>query len=194
VAWHGALNSISQLLLKTAAPGVPDFYQGTETWNLHLVDPDNRGDVDHAAHARMLEQVDGADPETLWSTWRDGAIKLWTTSRALAFRHRRARLFRDGRFLPVQASGRRASHVIAFARRLGRAWSLVAVPRLTVALAPEGVLPVDPKIWNGTRLELPESAPRRWTHALTGDVVEDAGDLASLFARLPHALLDGIGG
>ncbi|HEX5041385.1 MAG TPA: malto-oligosyltrehalose synthase [Candidatus Polarisedimenticolaceae bacterium] len=194
VAWHGALNSISQLLLKVAAPGVPDFYQGTETWNLQLVDPDNRGDVDHEAHARLLAQVEGADPGKLWNTWRDGGIKLWTTSRALAFRHGRARLFRDGRFLPVHASGRRAHHVIAFARRLGRAWCLVAVPRLTVALAPEGVLPVDPKIWNGTRLELPESAPRKWTHALTGYVVEDAGDLAALFARLPHALLDGIGG
>jgi (1->4)-alpha-D-glucan 1-alpha-D-glucosylmutase len=30
VAFHGALNSLSQVLIKTTAPGVPDFYQGTE--------------------------------------------------------------------------------------------------------------------------------------------------------------------
>jgi (1->4)-alpha-D-glucan 1-alpha-D-glucosylmutase len=194
VAWHGALNAVSQLLLKVAAPGVPDLYQGTETWNLRLVDPDNRSDVDHESHARLLETLDGAAPADLWRSWEDGRIKLWMTSRALAFRNAKLRLFRDGRYVPIQAVGPRAAHVIAFARRLGRAWALAAVPRLTVGLAPEGVLPVGQRIWKGTRLELPESAPGEWTDALTGEVVEDAGDLAAVFARLPHALLEGVGG
>jgi (1->4)-alpha-D-glucan 1-alpha-D-glucosylmutase len=193
VAWHGALNSIAQLLLKVAAPGIPDFYQGTETWNLRLVDPDNRADVDHAIEAGRLASLGEADPQTLWKEWRDGRIKLWTTARALAFRRSHGRLFREGRYLPVSATGAKASHVIAFARRLGRAWALVAVPRLTVALAPEGILPVGRKVWGATRLALPEQVPTRWTDGLTGQPVNSAGDLAGLFARLPFALLAGVG-
>jgi (1->4)-alpha-D-glucan 1-alpha-D-glucosylmutase len=192
VAWHGALNAVTQLLLKVTAPGVPDFYQGTESWNLRLVDPDNRAPVDHAAHARMLGELEDADPVELWKSWQDGRIKLWTTSRALAFRGARARLFRDGRYLPVSATGPRAVHVIAFARRLGRAWTLTVVPRLTVPLAPVGVLPVGPSVWRRTRLVLPEGAPRRWTHGLTGEAVEDAADLGTLFVRFPFALLEGV--
>jgi len=194
VAWHGALNAVSQLLLKVAAPGVPDFYQGTETWNLRLVDPDNRTPVDHAAHARLLEELDGADAADLWKDFSDGRVKFWMTARALAFRRARSRLFRDGRYIPIDTTGPKARHVLAFARRLGRAWALVAVPRLTVSLAREGVLPVGRKLWTKTRLELPESAPRKWKDALTGKVLDDAGDLAELFARLPHALLEGVGG
>ena len=40
--YPGRINSLAQTLLKLTAPGVPDFYQGTELWNLALVDPDNR--------------------------------------------------------------------------------------------------------------------------------------------------------
>ena len=51
----GALNSLSQLALKTLLPGVPDFYQGAERWDFSLVDPDNRRPVDFAARAAMTE-------------------------------------------------------------------------------------------------------------------------------------------
>src|SRR5258705_1472270 len=46
VARCGVYNSLAQLAIKIGAPGVPDFYQGTELWNFSLVDPDNRRPVD----------------------------------------------------------------------------------------------------------------------------------------------------
>src|SRR6185436_7665504 len=42
VADLGICNSLAQTLIKITAPGVPDFYQGTELWDLNLVDPHNR--------------------------------------------------------------------------------------------------------------------------------------------------------
>src|SRR4029079_13962000 len=48
IARAGMINSLSQLVLKVATPGVPDFYQGTELWQLDLADPDNRRPVDFA--------------------------------------------------------------------------------------------------------------------------------------------------
>ena len=101
----GRINSLAQTLIKMVAPGVPDFYQGTELWDLSLVDPDNRRPVDFelrraadAARARMLSA-----PEVL-AEWDSGLPKLWMTARLLAMRRERA-----GGFLrsePVSAAGR----------------------------------------------------------------------------------------
>ena len=64
VAELGIYNSLAQLLIKITAPGVPDFYQGTELWDLNLVDPDNRRPVDYDARARrLLDGADGADAD-----------------------------------------------------------------------------------------------------------------------------------
>lgn len=77
VAEHGRWNSLSQLLLKITTPGVPDFYQGTESWNLTLVDPDNRQLVDFATHSRdlsaltteMAAELTGSTGETALTDW-----------------------------------------------------------------------------------------------------------------------------
>ncbi len=77
VAEHGYWNSLSQLLVKIASPGVPDFYQGTELWNLTLVDPDNRHPVDFAAHRDILDgllvemaaAVGGVDAREAVTAW-----------------------------------------------------------------------------------------------------------------------------
>ncbi|MCH8158124.1 MAG: malto-oligosyltrehalose synthase, partial [Nitrospinae bacterium] len=53
----GAVNSLAQVVFKIAAPGVPDFYQGTELWDLSLVDPDNRRPVDFTARRRALAEL-----------------------------------------------------------------------------------------------------------------------------------------
>ena len=90
------VNSLAQLLIKCTAPGVPDFYQGTELWDLSLVDPDNRRPVDYGIRASLLHQVTGEPPSPararmLVDTRRDGRIKLFTIARALAdhlFSHR----------------------------------------------------------------------------------------------------------
>jgi (1->4)-alpha-D-glucan 1-alpha-D-glucosylmutase len=126
----GALSSLSQLVLKATLPGVPDFYQGTELWDLALVDPDNRRPVDFAARRGALEQLGaGADWATLAAQWTDGRIKLALTHRLLALRHELPELFMDGGYEPIEVSGRDRDRVIAFARWTKREAMIVAVGR-----------------------------------------------------------------
>jgi (1->4)-alpha-D-glucan 1-alpha-D-glucosylmutase len=124
----GALNGLSQLALKALMPGVPDFYQGTELWDLSLVDPDNRRDVDFAARRRELER-DGADFTTLTEHWCDGRIKLALTRQLLRLRHDFAELFHRGAYEPLAATGPHAPHVIAFARTWKRQRLIIAIGR-----------------------------------------------------------------
>ncbi|MFN3656596.1 MAG: malto-oligosyltrehalose synthase [Pseudolabrys sp.] len=110
----GALNGLSQLGLKALLPGVPDFYQGTEMWDLSLVDPDNRRPVDFSARARALANLPGW--KELVDRWPDGRIKLALTWNLLQLRQRYVELFRDGTFAPLDVSGPHAHNVIAFRR------------------------------------------------------------------------------
>jgi (1->4)-alpha-D-glucan 1-alpha-D-glucosylmutase len=134
IAWHGALNSLAQLVLRLTSPGIPDVYQGTELWDLSLVDPDNRRPVDFAARDALLSEIAEVPPEDLVRGWRDGRIKLAVLRRLLHLRRERPRLFLEGDYVPVAVEGARADRVIAFERRLGRERALVVVPRLSVGL------------------------------------------------------------
>jgi (1->4)-alpha-D-glucan 1-alpha-D-glucosylmutase len=127
----GALNSLSQLTLKATMPGVPDFYQGTEFWDLSLVDPDNRRPVDFSARAAALEQL-GVEPDwpALAAAWPDGCVKLALTRHLLALRNEHATLFAHGAYRPVEVTGPHRDHVVAFARTAGRDAIVVAVGRL----------------------------------------------------------------
>ncbi|HEX2215686.1 MAG TPA: malto-oligosyltrehalose synthase [Xanthobacteraceae bacterium] len=117
----GALNSLTQLTLKATMPGVPDFYQGTELWDLSLVDPDNRRPVDFAARRAALASVGEApDWRQLAEHWFDGRIKLALTRKLIALRQLLPQVFTDGLHHPLPVSGPDADHVIAFARTLGR--------------------------------------------------------------------------
>ena len=127
VASAGMWNALSQVLLKVTAPGVPDFYQGTEIWNLTLVDPDNRRPVDFSQLRRVLDHLDRvADQEPaalvdrLAQSPGDGLIKMYVTSRALRFRRANRELFARGAYYPLRAAGNQQAHVISFARALGR--------------------------------------------------------------------------
>jgi (1->4)-alpha-D-glucan 1-alpha-D-glucosylmutase len=113
----GALNSLTQVTLKTAMPGVPDFYQGTEFWDLSLVDPDNRRPVDFAARSAALDLIgDAPDWPALAATWPDGRIKLALTRRLLALRAQLADLFARGAYRPLAVMGPHSNEIIAFAR------------------------------------------------------------------------------
>ena len=125
----GALNSLSQVTLKATLPGVPDFYQGTELWDLSLVDPDNRRPVDFAKRASVLASVEIPDWENLVQHWPDGHIKLAWTRHLLKLRNELADVFTDGDYRPLQVTGRHRDHVIAFARRHGRDAAIVAVAK-----------------------------------------------------------------
>ena len=197
VAFHGAVNSLSQVVLKCVVPGVPDIYQGSGGWNLRLVDPDNRTPPNLVWFARALASVDRVDdPTSLLERWPTGEVKLFVTSRALRFRREHAGLFSQrARSALIAANGPHAERVIAVARRRGRAWVLAVAPRFTTRLADAGTWPVGGEVWGRTALELPSGAPERWRDVVTGAEVAVArpgsGRLAvgRALERFPVALL-----
>ena len=129
IAAPGAVNGLAQTALKLTIPGVPDIYQGTEGWDLSLVDPDNRRPVDYAARTRALDE--GGDAATLAAHWRDGRVKQAVVAALLAARRDDPELFGDGAYEPLAVAGEGAEEVVAFTRRLGARALVVAVPRLT---------------------------------------------------------------
>jgi (1->4)-alpha-D-glucan 1-alpha-D-glucosylmutase len=135
----GALNSLAQLTIKATIPGIPDFYQGTEFWDLSLVDPDNRRPVDFAARRTALEAL---APRPDWSElaaqYPSGLVKLALTRRLLALRSEMRELFTSGNYEPIEVEGAQARHVIAFARTLRRDAVIVAVTRHFAPLTDAG--------------------------------------------------------
>ncbi|MGD6851881.1 MAG: malto-oligosyltrehalose synthase [Candidatus Bathyarchaeia archaeon] len=198
IAYYGAYNSLSQTLLKITCPGVPDFYQGSELWNLSLVDPDNRGNVDYTLRQRLLQEVLQLRPRRspeLLSNLSDGKIKLYLIYKALKFRGRHKRLFEEGAFLPLDVKGMYAENVVAFCRKTQAAYVLVVVPRfLAGLLEPEAAWSsID---WADTYISLPPNAPAKWTDAFTGRTVQTSTGQLFLYEVLdvfPVALLGGEG-
>lgn len=199
IAFHGALNSLSQVLLRIASPGNPDLYQGNEVWDFSLTDPDNRRPVDFTTRARLLESLqqppgDGARVASLLHNWTDGRIKLFLTNKALEFRRRHADLFTKGDYVPLYAGGRMMQHVCAFLRTYKKEALFVAVPRFTTAIAEVGTFPLGPKTWKNGTLVLPPGAPRAWSNILTGEEIKQDRRsrkilLSSVFGQFPVALL-----
>jgi (1->4)-alpha-D-glucan 1-alpha-D-glucosylmutase len=175
----GRVNSLAQALLKLAAPGVPDIYQGCELWDLSLVDPDNRRPVDYDLRRRLLKELDGLDVPAVMERMDEGLPKLWLVRQALALRARQAPAFAGGEddgYAALSARGQRAAHVVAFQRG----------PRV-VAVAPRLVISLGEAGWGDTSLALP---PGRWTNVLDGQAVAGEVLLADLLSRFPVALLE----
>ncbi len=205
LAYYGALNSLSQVLLKAAAPGVPDFYQGTELWDFSLVDPDNRRPVDFAKRVQFLQELtqqEGRGRESLLaqmlSHWEDGRLKLYIIYRALNFRKDSPDLFLQGDYLPLAAQGDRGNNLLAFARKQENHWVLAAAARFYTQLASPGRPPIGGEAWGESVLVLPPEAPRRWVDILTGktyNAKESATSLTlplqSICQHLPLAFLAG---
>src|SRR2546425_3182521 len=153
IARLGAINSLAQTLLKLTSPGVPDIYQGSETWDFSLVDPDNRRPVDYKLRAEMLSCLSSKTPEELLQNWPDGRIKMFLTQRALQFRNEQVDLFQRGNYLPLHATGAFADCCISFARQLDRDWAIVIVPRLSSRI---GFPPIGER-WKDTVIDVPEN-------------------------------------
>jgi (1->4)-alpha-D-glucan 1-alpha-D-glucosylmutase len=210
VARLGMLNGLAQVVLKVTAPGVPDFYQGTELWDLNLVDPDNRRPVDFARRRALLAELDAAAAAgspadlagPLLAAWRDGRVKLYTVRRALACRRGAGELFRAGEYVPLAVAGQAAAHVCAFARRLGDQAALIVVPRLTARLTRGGdLLPLGAPVWGDTAVLLPgDLGSRGFSDAFTGAMLEPSAreggwqlPVAEVLASFPVALLGATG-
>ena len=178
----GWLTSLSMTLCKLASPGVPDVYQGTELWDLSLVDPDNRRPVDHELRDHLLAELErGLEPSAILSRLRDGLPKLWLLRQALRLREERPAAFGpSGDYRPLWARGPRSRQVAAFARA-----------EEVVAVAPVRVRQLGARFgeweFGETFLTLPAG---RWRDVLT-DVVVDGGrnPVAELLAGFPVALL-----
>jgi (1->4)-alpha-D-glucan 1-alpha-D-glucosylmutase len=135
----GALNSLTQVVLKATMPGVPDFYQGTELWDLSLVDPDNRRPVDFAALASTLKSLEGdVDWRALADAWPDGRIKFALTRRILALRQQLADVFTEGSYRPLATTGPHRNEIVAFARLSGREAVIVVAGRLFARVTDNG--------------------------------------------------------
>jgi (1->4)-alpha-D-glucan 1-alpha-D-glucosylmutase len=176
LVWPGRINALAQTLIKLTAPGVPDFYQGSELWNITLVDPDNRRPIDYAVRRRLLTELHHLTLDQILTRADEGLPKLWLIRQALALRRRCPQLFgRNGDYRPLYGRGRRAAHAIAFSRGGG---AVTIAPRLPIGLAGD---------WGDTTIALPHG---RWHNALTGDAI-DGGEvlLANLTERFPTCLL-----
>jgi (1->4)-alpha-D-glucan 1-alpha-D-glucosylmutase len=183
VSLLGALNSLSQITLKATIPGVPDFYQGTEFWDLSLVDPDNRRPVDFTERTSVLTSLEAPDWESLAQNWHNGHVKLAWTRRLLKLRTELADVFAHGDYQPLEIAGPHRDHVIAFVRRHGRDAAITAVAKSFAPLSQGG------RVW-------PRAESYDGTLDLNGYSVEGiAGDgmtevrLSALFRHLPVAVL-----
>jgi (1->4)-alpha-D-glucan 1-alpha-D-glucosylmutase len=191
----GLLNSLSQTVLKIAAPGVPDFYQGTELWEFNLVDPDNRRSVDwnrRREAQRLLDEPSALLPDGWLTALESGALKAYLIGRALGLRRALPRVFDEGEYLPLHPEGPRAAHVLAFARTSAEGQVIAAVGRFFAALPAS---PVGGGVWEETSLRLAGGFAGAYRDAFTGIEIaaerEDGSSLplASVFGHLPVALL-----
>jgi (1->4)-alpha-D-glucan 1-alpha-D-glucosylmutase len=199
VMHYGVFNTLSQTLIKITAPGVPDFYQGTEPADLNLVDPDNRRPVDFERRRRRLADILGGASDPLNLVARllagktDGGLKMFVIARALQVRKEHPLLYLDGDYLPLEITGRHHRHAAAFARKLDRLWSVTIVPRFLTELTLENQDPIGPEIWRDTAVRLPGGAPESWynrftTESLTG---RESLPLAAALQHFPVAVLLG---
>ena len=207
VAELGFYNSLSQTILRLAAPGIPELYQGAELWDLNLVDPDNRRPVDftrrQAALSELRGRIEGAGADSaglageLLEQRQDGRVKLYVIQRALECRRQHAQLFLRGDYVPLEVSGERAKHLCAFARSHAEEEAIVVVPRLLSPLIGPG-MPVGSQVWGEDAVILPGTGSRLYRNLFTAETIEsvDARDghqtlpLAAVFSHFPVAILE----
>jgi len=199
----GMLNSLSQLVVKIASPGVPDFYQGTELWDLNLVDPDNRRPVDYRHRETYIKEMEPrvnkestAYVQSLLEAWTDGRIKMFLMACGLHARRENPALFLDGDYLPLEMKGARARHAVSWARRDKENALFVVAPRFVAGLCQgNSELPLLEKTWQDTALVLPaDMGAQQYRNVFTGQILDmkkttqNKVRLADLFTVCPVGL------
>jgi (1->4)-alpha-D-glucan 1-alpha-D-glucosylmutase len=183
-------------MLRLTTPGVPDLYQGSELWDFSLVDPDNRRPVDYMIRQEML--ADEGFPQKLMQ-WKTGAIKQHVIQRILSLRQQYFELFNAGEYVPLEVSGPRAAHVLAFMRKDAQRSIIVIAPRLThsfteIQLFTECNLQLNyaEDCWKGTLVHLPDMMNSDLCDGISGQgchMYSGKIELAKVFKSLPLALL-----
>jgi (1->4)-alpha-D-glucan 1-alpha-D-glucosylmutase len=207
IAGYGIFNSLAQVLIKILAPGIPDFYQGTEFWDFSLVDPDNRGLVDYALRQERLAELQNLQQtlnpieliQHLFSHADNGLIKMYVMVTALHYRRKHATLFRHGAYRPLDAQGERAQHICGFLRQDADHVCLAVFPRfVTQLISDPTTLPVGEHVWGQTWIPLPSDlAARAFRNVFTQEIVTPQKDsdmvglpIASVLSHFPFALLE----
>jgi (1->4)-alpha-D-glucan 1-alpha-D-glucosylmutase len=200
IARLGMVNSLAQVVLKAASPGVPDIYQGTELWDLSLVDPDNRRPVDYARRLQLLAELEPVVQESspartnivvdLLQHWEDGRIKFFLTMLCLHLRRRWHSVFQTGEYVPLTAEGERADHVVALARQHDEQRIIAVVPRACVKLTRhEHPLPVGEESWGTSTLLLPPGWDKySYRNVVTGEAIRVASEKGAAALRLSEVL------
>ena len=193
IANIGAINSLSQTLIRLTAPGVPDTYQGSELIDLSLVDPDNRRPVDYPQRARLLSELRGASarPSDLLGNIHDGGLKLYLTHTLLVTRRAHAALFAAGTYEPLEFTGLHRDRLFGFIRRHRGEVAITIAPRLISTLLPaKGATSIPPAAWQDTSVKLPSGVQLH--NPLTGQIISSDGapiPVAKLLDLLPLAML-----
>jgi len=200
-SFFGAIYSLAQSAVKIMSPGVPDFYQGTEFWDLVLVDPDNRRPVEFDRRRAMLRELTNVDfhsTDRIWQlleNWRDGAIKMFVIHRLLSLRKALPELFARGDYKPLAFHGEHSDCVFGFARYLGDAWVITVAPRRVAHLTEPGTFPMGMSVWNDTAVGVPDDCPGQLKDCFTNRVINADENhivpIGSLFTTLPIAVLTG---
>ncbi len=203
IARMGMLNSLVQVVLKCACPGFPDFYQGTEFWDLSLVDPDNRRPVDYEARLAALARLeawregDAAAVAQLRDRWPDGLVKFHVMQRMLHLRRAMPDLFEWGDYRGCGVQGPRSRHVIAFSRNHHSGSLIVVAGRLFAGLIDGDATLPSPDVWEGTEVKVATRGSGRLRDGLTGKPIDLSGGwlpVGNALATLPVAVLLSEGG
>ncbi|HSJ43659.1 MAG TPA: malto-oligosyltrehalose synthase [Euzebyales bacterium] len=199
----GMVSGLGQVVLRTLSPGVPDCYQGTETWDDSLVDPDNRRTVPFDARRELLDGLADVPVDDLVATRRDGRIKALVLHRALRARAEHPTCVGVGSgYLALDVSGAWADHVVAFARVSSDASDalLVVAPRLPGAVMGDTDEPPVGDVWGDTTVRVPGFLQGTYRDAFsTGSgEIGDEIEVSSLLGNMPVAVLqrtaDDLGG
>ncbi len=196
IAFYGTFNSLSHTLLKVACPGVPDFYQGTELWNLSMVDPDNRRPVNYQTRQKLLQEIANLPPKNaprLLANYADAKAKLYMIYRLLKQRCQHKALFDGGAYVPLSIAGRRRGNVFAFIRKKGNLAVIAVVPKFTVSII-DAHAPWSSVDWVDTYITLPSAEPSNWTDIFSDKTIRAEADglrVGKILSDFPVALLLG---
>ncbi len=192
IAEYGIYNSLSQVLIKNTAPGVPDLYQGAELWELSLVDPDNRRPVDYQKRMKFLQDIKTQSErdilqliKELIATKENGKIKLFLTHQLLTARKKHSELFQNGDYQPIEITGEHKDSIVAFSRNYQDKTVVAIAPRFLTKIIKPGQLPLGMEVWSDTSLKL---ANEDWHNLIDGQTIGEMS-VGKILQNFPVALL-----
>lgn len=198
ISFYGIFNSLAQTLIKLTFPGVPDFYQGSELWDLSLVDPDNRRPVNFEQRHALLKDLKKRTEQDilgllaeLLEQREDGRVKLFLIAQALAARKQNLEVFEAGDYLPLKLAGTYQDQVVAFVRSTPKTTAMVVVPRFLTHLIEPGEYPFGEAVWKDTMIQVPMGSKLNFTNVLTQQAIagSDVMFVGEILQHFPVALL-----